>query len=225
LEQNDRSTEGYSSDVSGTQQTGRTAQPLRQSVRQRLVTAAEELFYAHGIASVGVDAVVARAGVATASLYKKFGGKDGLVAGYLQARDERWRRHWEAHIDQHSDPCQRALAVFAALETWDPGQGPNNGCAHLAALQQLPADHPGAAVSRHHQDYLLDRWRQLVVEAGCPEPEAAANDLLLIYEGTLALQAASYGSKAVRHGRHLARLSLENHRHELGPRVDSARRP
>lgn len=198
--------------MAGAQQAGRTAQPRRQSVRQRLVTAAEELFYAQGIASVGVDAVVARAGVATASLYKHFGGKDGLVAGYLEARDERWRRHWEAHIDQHSDPWERALAVFSALDTWDPGHMPNKGCAHLAALQQLPADHPGAAVSRQHKHYLLDRWRQLLVEAGCPEPEVAATELLLIYEGTLGLQAAGYGSKAVSHGRHLARLSLESHR-------------
>lgn len=204
--------------MAGTEQTVGTVnpprQPLRQSARQRLLTAAEELFYAHGIASVGVDAVVARAGVATASLYKNFSGKDGLVAGYLQARDERWRRHWEAHIDQHSDPCQRAFAVFAALETWDPGNGLKNGCAHLAALQQLPADHPGAAVSRHHKDYLRDRFRKLALEAGCPEPDAAARDLLLVYEGTLALQATSYGGKAVRHGRHLARLSLENHLQE-----------
>lgn len=211
--------------MSGTQQTAGTAQPLRQSVRQRLLTAAEEMFYAHGIASVGVDAVVVRAGVATASLYKNFSGKDGLVAGYLQARDERWRRHWEAHIDQHSDPCQRALAVFAALETWDPGHGQHHGCAHLAALQQLPADHPGAAVSRHHKHYLLDRFRQLAVEAGCAEPDAAANDLVLIYEGTLALQATSDGSQAVHRGRHLARLSLENHRPEIGPRADSAHAP
>ncbi len=51
--------------MSRVEQAGRTAQP----VRQRLLTAAEDMFYAHGIASVGVDAVVARAGVATASLY------------------------------------------------------------------------------------------------------------------------------------------------------------
>jgi AcrR family transcriptional regulator len=188
------------------EQTGRTAQP----VRQRLLTAAEDLFYAHGIASVGVDAVVARAGVATASLYKNFGGKDGLVAGYLQARDERWRRHWEAHIEQQSDPRECALAVFTALETWNPGHGSNNGCAHLAALQQLPEDHPGAAASRSHKDYMLDRFRQLVTEAGCPEPEETATDLLLIYEGTLALQATRHRTKAVRRGRRLARLRLDN---------------
>lgn len=213
----------------GTQQTDGTAQPLRQperrSVRQRLLTAADELFYAHGIASVGVDAVVASAGVATASLYKNFSGKDGLVTGYLHARDERWRRHWEAHIEQHSDPRQRVLAVFAALETWDPGHGQHKGCAHLAALQQLPADHPGAAASRQHKHDLLNRFRQLAVEAGCPEPDTAATELLLIYEGTLALQATSDGSKAVHRGRHLAQLSLENHRPEIGPRADSADAP
>ena len=195
--------------MSRVEQTGRPA----PTVRQRLLTAAEDMFYAHGIASVSVDAVVARAGVATASLYKNFGGKAGLVAGYLQARDERWRRHWEAHIEQQSGPRERALAVFTALETWNPRHGPNNGCAHLAALQQLPEDHPGAAASRNHKDYLLDRFGQLVSEAGCPEPEDTATDLLLIYEGTLALQTTSGKTEAVQHGRRLARLLLHNANH------------
>lgn len=189
-----------------TQQTGGPVQPARQ----RLLRAAEELFYAHGIAPVGVDAVVARAGVAIASLYKNFSGKDGLVAAYLRARDERWRRHWEALIEQQTDPRDRALAVLTALETWDAGQGPTNGCAHLAALQQLPADHPGAAAAHDHKNYVLNRLRQLVVETGHPEPENAAIDLLLIYEGTLALQAVGHDRNAVRRGRLLAQMSLEN---------------
>lgn len=196
------------------EQTGRTA----ASVRQRLLTAAEDLFYAHGIASVGVDAVTARAGVATASLYKNFGGKDDLVAGYLQARDGRWRRHWEGHIHDQHDPRERVLALFTALETWTPGHGPSKGCAHLAALQQLPQDHPGAVASRSHKHYLLDRLHQLLTETGDPEPQRTATDLLLIYEGTLALQATGHGTDAARRGRRLADGHLDHGECGTGPR-------
>ena len=183
-------------------------QPV-QGVRQRLLTAAEELFYAHGIASVGVDAVVGRAGVAIASLYKHFGGKDGLVAAYLEARDQRWRQHWEAHIERENDPLHRAMAIFVALETWKVDQHFDKGCAHLAALQQLAEDHPGAAAARNHKHYVRRRLRELLTAADCPEPVQASIDLLLIYEGTLALQATGHVHDAVGRGHHLAQRHLE----------------
>ena len=59
--------------------------------KERLVDAAEELFYEHGIAATGVDAVLRRAHVAPATLYAHFAGKDHLVAAHLQSGHERWR--------------------------------------------------------------------------------------------------------------------------------------
>lgn len=192
------------------EQAGRTG----PSARNRLLSAAEELFYARGIASVGVDEVVARAGVATASLYTNFAGKDGLVADYLEARHERWRRHWEAHIEQAGEPVERVLAVFVALETWNHEEGPNNGCAHLAALQQLPGDHPAAAVARRHKSHVLELLRRLLADAGFPDVENKATDLLLIYEGTLALGATGQERDPAHRGRRLARQCLDSSRRE-----------
>src|SRR5690242_20426346 len=90
----------------------------RQPARVRLLRAADELFYEHGIAGTGVDAVIARAGVATGSLYKNFSGKDELVAAYLAERDLRWRQEWEAAIAAADDPVDRVLALFAATDRW-----------------------------------------------------------------------------------------------------------
>src|ERR1700730_19298604 len=58
------------------------------SARQRLLDAANHLFYEEGVHIVGVDRVVDRAGVAKSSLYALFGNKEGLVRAYLMARDE-----------------------------------------------------------------------------------------------------------------------------------------
>ena len=60
----------------------------RASARQRLLAAASELFYAEGVHTVGVDRIVARAGVAKATLYALVGNKDGLVRAYLTERHE-----------------------------------------------------------------------------------------------------------------------------------------
>ena len=60
----------------------------RPSPRERLLKAADELFYAEGINSVGIDRVIERADVARASLYSTFGSKDELIRGYLEHRME-----------------------------------------------------------------------------------------------------------------------------------------
>jgi AcrR family transcriptional regulator len=71
------------SDVAGTR-----ARSKRPSPRERLLKAADELFYAEGINSVGIDRVIDRADVARASLYSTFGSKDELIRGYLEHRME-----------------------------------------------------------------------------------------------------------------------------------------
>ncbi len=64
----------------------KTATPERLSARERLLAAAQELFYEEGINTVGIDRVIERAGVAKASLYDCFGSKDELICAYLEAR-------------------------------------------------------------------------------------------------------------------------------------------
>ena len=185
----------------------------QRSARARLLAAAEELFYAHGIASTGVDAVINRAGVATASLYKNFSGKDELIAAYLQARDERWREHWESCIAEEADPEQRVLALFTAMHRWDAGPGLNRGCAHVAASLQLPADHPGRTAARAHKQHLRDRLEQLAADAGIPDPNDFTADLLVIYEGMHGLLAIGLDPDAITRAHKLAqrRLSAELH--------------
>ena len=78
------------------------AAETRLPARERLLDAAEELFYERGIAATGVDAVLRRARVAPATLYAHFGGKDQLVASYLQRRHERWRATWDEVLNSKS---------------------------------------------------------------------------------------------------------------------------
>src|SRR5882757_8493036 len=62
--------------------------PPERSARERLLAAANELFYKEGIHTVGIDRVIEKAGVAKASLYTTFGSKDELVRAYLAERFE-----------------------------------------------------------------------------------------------------------------------------------------
>ena len=65
------------------------ATKIEGSVRDRLLIAADELFYRDGVHRVGIDRVIERAGVAKASLYAAFGSKEELVVAYLEARAQR----------------------------------------------------------------------------------------------------------------------------------------
>lgn len=163
----------------------RDQQPL-PSARERLLAAAGELFYTRGIHATGIDAIVSRAGVALATLYKQFGGKDRLVAAYLEERDRRWRADWEAAIATTTEPGQRVLALFDALERWWAAEGRYRGCAQVdAAVEITEARHPAMGAIAGHKTHLRRRLAELTREAGAGEPEQIAADIVLIYEGTI----------------------------------------
>jgi AcrR family transcriptional regulator len=161
------------------------AQP-RGSARARLLAAADELFPRAGIHATGVDEAVGRAGVATATLYAQFGGKDALVAAYLADRHERWMRRWDSHINTARTPADRLTAIFDALADWARADGLVRGCAFSdAAAEIADRTHPAWDVITTHKRALHHRLRELAEQAGLDAPDDAATDLLLIYEGAL----------------------------------------
>lgn len=127
-----------------------------------------------------------RAGVALATLYKQFGGKDRLVAAYLEERDLRWRADWEAAITATAEPQQRVLAIFDALERWWAAEGHYRGCAQVdASIEITDAEHPAIGIITQHKTHLLQRLAELAREASADEPEQTAADIVMIYEGTI----------------------------------------
>src|SRR6267143_6609626 len=86
------------------------------SARDRLLAAADELFYAEGVHVVGVDRIVERAGVTKATLYSTFGSKEELVRAYLEKHFRERQRRIERILAAHSTPRERLLGVFAEIE-------------------------------------------------------------------------------------------------------------
>ena len=161
---------------------------MRAPARERLLDAAEELFYERGIAATGVDAVLRRAQVAPATLYAHFAGKDHLVAAYLHRRHERWRATWDEVLQRcGDDPDQRALSVFDALEEFHPRQTTTRGCAFLAAAVEVTdPQHPAHQWLAADTRLLDDRLHAFAADTGAADPGALAAELLLLYDGALA---------------------------------------
>ncbi|MEA3217564.1 MAG: hypothetical protein QOJ19_3720, partial [Acidimicrobiia bacterium] len=87
----------------------------RRSAKERILAAADDLFYNEGVHTVGIDRVIERAGVAKGSLYYSFDGRDDLVRAYLTNRHGMWAARVSAGIEVHTDPRARILAVFDVL--------------------------------------------------------------------------------------------------------------
>jgi len=193
--------------------------------RDRLVAAADELFSRDGIAATPVDEAVRRAGVATATLYHHFDGKDALVAAYLHHRHERWMRRWEAHIAAAAAPADRLLAIFDAIGEWADEGGAERGCAFVDAAAELSdRAHPAWTEIAAHKDDLRRRLRELAADAGSDDPGRLADEILLIYEGALSALLVGHVDRPVARSRAIAEALLDA-RGIAGPAARHDRRP
>ena len=73
----------------------------QSDARQRLLEAAERLFYAEGVRAVGIDRIIAEAEVAKMSLYNHFASKDDLILAVLQYREEKFDAMFEKWMKRH----------------------------------------------------------------------------------------------------------------------------
>ncbi len=150
--------------------------------RERLLAAADELFYAEGVQSVGVERVLERAGVAKASLYNLFGNKEGLVLAYLQARHDGTTDRLMAEVNRHRDPRRRILALFDAQAQVFAQPG-FRGCAFVAALAEAPLNGEVARAAGEFRAWIRNLLITLAEEAGAADPAELARQLNIIYDG------------------------------------------
>ncbi len=154
---------------------------------RRIVAAAEELFYNHGITAVGVDLIAEHSGVTKRTLYNQFGSKGHLVATYLAERHQRWQSLVRATVDASDGPVEAVTAPFDALSTWSETN--TRGCAFINALAELPDPlHPAYRIVANQKLWLLNLFKELATAAGCSDPAALATQLLVLHEGALATQ-------------------------------------
>ena len=84
---------------------------VKPSARERLLAAADELFYDEGVRTVGIDRIIEQAGVAKASLYNAFGSKEELIQAYLEGRHARVAARITKHLERYDTPCERIVGV------------------------------------------------------------------------------------------------------------------
>ena len=171
-----------------------TATPPRTrkaGARDRLIEAAERLFYAEGIHAVGVDRLCAEAGVSKRSLYQHFSGKDEVVVAMLQAQAAKTAA---LLLPEGGSPRERILAVFDAVRA-QADEPDFRGCPFLGAATELKdRDHPAVRVACEQKVGLTAYFAQAVREGGGSDPEGLALQLVLLFDGASAYSTVRGGS-------------------------------
>ena len=130
------------------------------SARQRLLDAADRLFYSEGFRAVGIDRIIAESGVAKMTLYSHFRSKDDLILAVLRHREEQF------------------LAWFAS-----PGF---RGCAFInASVELADAGHPGSVFTRQHKERFHAFLAKLIEESLGESAARLSPAVALLIEGAI----------------------------------------
>jgi AcrR family transcriptional regulator len=109
------------------------------SARDRILSAAYDLFTTRGTRAVGVDSIIAHSGVAKMTLYRHFRSKSELVQAFLQMREKRWSVEWmQAEVESRAaEPEARLLAIFDVFHEWFQVEV-FEGCPFINVLLEYP---------------------------------------------------------------------------------------
>ena len=160
--------------------------------RERLVAAAIELFYRRGFGAVGIDQVIAEAGVTKTTFYKHFESKDDLMVAAVQRRDEWESQAWARAVRKIAgdDPVKQLLAMLDVMDVWfnDPDF---RGCMFLNTAVEFPNPHdPVHQAAAAYKRRSRDHWRDLAKSTGADAAgaETFADCYTALIEGALILR-------------------------------------
>ena len=154
--------------------------------RDHLMATAWRLFYRDGLRAVGIDTILAEAGVAKMTLYNHFASKEELIIAILEKRDVEFRASLMARVEAAgTDPSQRLLAVFDWHEAWF-GTEDFKGCIFIRAVSEYPDPvHPIHQTAWRHKIAVKTLLADLATASGARDPDAFAETLSLLIDGAI----------------------------------------
>ncbi len=184
--------------------------PAGAPTRERIIAAALELFYFHGFHAIGIDQIVAAAGVTKTTFYNHFESKDDLMVEAVTRRDQMEVEAWTraVHDRAQGDPRRMLLAVFDVMDEWftDPKF---LGCIFINAAAEFPSPHdPIHQAARHHKEAYLNILVETAEKAGACKPEELAEQIMLLIDGAITLRHVAGNDHAAKLARNIAEKLL-----------------
>ncbi|GAB4085196.1 TetR/AcrR family transcriptional regulator [Myceligenerans cantabricum] len=159
---------------------------VQGSMRERLLEAANELFYARGLRAVSVDKVIDRAGTTKVTFYRHFRSKDDLIVAYLESRAEGERNGVDAAVAHGAGDVDATLAMMAEHTGTAACSAGFRGCPFINAAAEYPdPDSPVRRIVHAHRAWWASALERLVAPLGPADPAAVADDLMLLRDGVM----------------------------------------
>jgi AcrR family transcriptional regulator len=178
--------------------------------RERVLAVAYDLFSRRGIRAVGVDSIIAEAGVAKMTFYRHFRSKSDLVLAFLQQREQLWTRAWlEDEVRRRAKtPAERLLAIFDVFHEWFQRED-FEGCSFINVLLEM--SEPGNPIRQASTTHLANIrifLRELANDLGVTDPDDFARKWHIVMKGSIV--AAGEGDKrAARRAHDIGELLIE----------------
>ncbi|WP_165979363.1 TetR/AcrR family transcriptional regulator [Paraburkholderia guartelaensis] len=189
--------------------------------RERIIEAAQSLFYREGIRGIGVEAIASAANTNKMAIYRHFETKDDLVIYWLSSVAQEYETMWAQWENLYpGDPASQLKALVQSVVQRLRTEG-NRGCALANSLAELPDErHPARVVIDQHKNAQLRRIQALCGAAGLEDPQHSAMILHLCFEGAQ-VAAQSLGADHV--ATHLVSLidAMLGSRDGVHPRPDA----
>lgn len=158
----------------------------RSAARERVLDAADELFYDRGVQQVSIEDVVVRAGTTRMTLYRHFPSKDDLVLAHLQRRADEERAALADVLDVAARGRYSPLLVLAARIKDDVAAPGFRGCPFLnAAAEYRDPAHPVRLLVAAHRAWFRSRLVDLVADTGALDPEGVADRIVMLRDGAM----------------------------------------
>ncbi|ATU93348.1 TetR/AcrR family transcriptional regulator [Phyllobacterium zundukense] len=157
--------------------------PATSPARRRLLDTATRLFYAGGIHAVGIDRIIAEAGVAKATFYNHFPSKEELVVAYIEEQDRLGRAAVAALPKQ---PPREMIAAIMGRISEAVVAGGWRGCPFLNAAAEYPD--PTSSVRQAvdaRRAWYHGVLGQLLAADDDPNPSGTASLLVVLSDGLL----------------------------------------
>jgi AcrR family transcriptional regulator len=159
----------------------------QDSGRERVSKAAYELFSREGTQSVGIDAVIAKAGTAKMTLYRNFPSKDDLILDFLRRRERLWTEEWLQAESQRrgATPAEQLLAIFDVFGEWF--EKPDfEGCSFLTTLIEVnDKTNPVYQATVEHLANIRHYLKGLAAAAGVTDVDAFARQWHILMKGSI----------------------------------------
>jgi AcrR family transcriptional regulator len=151
--------------------------------RERILLAARDLFYRHGLHTVGVDAIAEAALTNKMTLYRHFKSKDDLIVAYIQQLASEGDEVWERIFSENPGDPQKRLDAWVDFVEEVFSNKLERGCALANAAVELDSEHPAKALIESYKRRKRGQLEKLFKDARYHDPRLLADEVFLLFEG------------------------------------------